>query len=143
MLEPLRAEHRRAANVFVHPAQPPMTLLPGTPAPLAGYVFDTTRTALNLVLNGVMSRYPNVRVILSRGGGSLPCAAYRFSGPTSTVVDQNRKAENVLRDLKRFYFGTALSAGSSALLSLLAFAEPGHVLHGSDWSFAMKRAVRR
>jgi predicted TIM-barrel fold metal-dependent hydrolase len=139
--EPLWAElDRRAATVFVHPAQPPMTLLPGTPAPLADYVFDTTRTALNLVLGGVMSRYPNVRVILSHGGGFLPYAAYRFSGLTSTVVDRNRNAEDILRDLKRFYFDTALSASPSALPALLAFAEPGHVLYGSDWPFAPQDA---
>ncbi|WP_030263623.1 amidohydrolase family protein [Streptomyces violens] len=139
--EPLWAElDRRAANVFVHPAQPPMPLLPGTPAPLADYVFDTTRSALNLVLNGVMSRYTNVRVILSHGGGFLPYAAYRFSGLTSTVVDPDRKAEDVLRDLKRFYFDTALSASPSALPALLAFAEPGHVLYGSDWPFAPQEA---
>lgn len=139
--EPLWAElDRRSANVFVHPAQPPMTLLPGTPAPLADYVFDTTRSALNLVLNGVMSRYPNVRVILSHGGGFLPYAAYRFSGLTSTVVDRDRTAEDVLRDLKRFYFDTALSASPSALPALLAFAEPGHVLYGSDWPFAPQDA---
>lgn len=134
--EPLWAElDRRGATVFVHPAQPPMPLLPGTPAPLADYVFDTTRTALNLVLNGVMSRYPNLRVILSHGGGFLPYAAYRFSGLASTV-DRERNAEDLLRDLKRFYFDTALSASPSALPALLAFAEPGHVLYGSDWPFA-------
>ncbi|MEU1944645.1 amidohydrolase family protein [Streptomyces sp. NPDC020125] len=139
--EPLWAEiDRRGANVFVHPAQPPMPLLPGTPAPLADYVFDTTRTALNLVLNGVMSRYPNMRVILSHGGGFLPYAAYRFSGLTSTVVDRERDAEDILRDLKRFYFDTALSASPSALPALLAFAEPGHVLYGSDWPFAPRDA---
>ncbi|MEU6657863.1 amidohydrolase family protein [Streptomyces sp. NPDC046821] len=139
--EPLWAElDRRAANVFIHPAQPPMPLLPGTPAPLADYVFDTTRTALNLVLNGVMSRYPNVRVILSHGGGFLPYAAYRFTGLTSTVVDPDRKADDILRDLKRFYFDTALSASPSALPALLAFAEPGHVLYGSDWPFAPQDA---
>ncbi|MFZ3573314.1 amidohydrolase family protein [Streptomyces sp. BH097] len=139
--EPLWAElDRRAANVFVHPAQPPMPLLPGTPAPLADYVFDTTRTALNLVLNGVMSRYPNVRVILSHGGGFLPYAAYRFTGLTSMVVDPDRTEEDVLRDLKRFYFDTALSASPSALPALLAFAEPGHVLYGSDWPFAPQEA---
>ncbi|MGW7756509.1 amidohydrolase family protein [Streptomyces violaceusniger] len=137
--EPLWAEiDRRGATVFVHPAQPPMPLLPGTPAPLADYVFDTTRTALNLVLNGVMSRYPDMRVILSHGGGFLPYAAYRFSGLTSTVVDREREAEDILRDLKRFYFDTALSASPSALPALLTFAEPGHVLYGSDWPFAPK-----
>jgi predicted TIM-barrel fold metal-dependent hydrolase len=139
--EPLWAElDRRNATVFVHPAQPPMPLLPGTPAPLADYVFDTTRTALNLVLNGVMSRYPNVRVILSHGGGFLPYAAYRFSGLTSTVVDPSRDADDILRDLKRFYFDTALSASPSALPALLAFARPGHVLYGSDWPFAPQEA---
>ncbi|MFE2442477.1 amidohydrolase family protein [Streptomyces sp. NPDC059426] len=139
--EPLWAEiDRRGATVFVHPAQPPMPLLPGTPAPLADYVFDTTRTALNLVLNGVMSRYPNMRVILSHGGGFLPYAAYRFSGLTSTVVDREREAEDILRDLKRFYFDTALSASPSALPALLAFAEPGHVVYGSDWPFAPQDA---
>ncbi|MFF5671799.1 amidohydrolase family protein [Streptomyces hygroscopicus] len=139
--EPLWAElDRRRANVFVHPAQPPMPLLPGTPAPLADYVFDTTRTALNLVLRGVMGRYPNVRVILSHGGGFLPYAAYRFSGLTSTAIDPDRDAEDVVRDLKRFHFDTALSASPSALPALLAFAEPGHVLYGSDWPFAPQEA---
>ncbi|MFF0739040.1 amidohydrolase family protein [Streptomyces sp. NPDC004111] len=110
-LEPLWAElDRRAANVLVHPAQPPMELLPGTPAPLADYVLDATRTALNMVLNGVMDRYRNVRVLLSHGGGFLPYAAFRFSGLTSTVVDRTRKAEDILRDLKCFYFDTALFA---------------------------------
>ncbi|MEK8174102.1 amidohydrolase family protein [Streptomyces sp. M19] len=62
------------------------------PAPLADFVFDTTRTALNMVLGGVMSRYPNVKVILSHGGGFLPYAAYRFSGvtPPSTPPSTRR-----------------------------------------------------
>ncbi|WP_406135701.1 amidohydrolase family protein [Streptomyces sp. NBC_01089] len=131
---------RRKATVFIHPAQPPMALLPGTPAPLADYIFDTTRTAVNMVLNGVMSRHPDVKVILSHGGGFLPYAAYRFSGLTSTVVDTGRTADDMLKDLKRFYFDTALAASPSALPSLLAFAEPGHVLYGSDWPFAPQDA---
>ncbi|MGW8380647.1 amidohydrolase family protein [Streptomyces sp. ODS28] len=138
---PLWAElDRRAANVFVHPAQPPMDLLPGTPAPLADYVFDTTRSALNMALNGVLSRHPRVRVILSHGGGFLPYAAYRFAGLTSFAVDPERTPDDVLDELRRFYFDTALSASPSALPSLLAFAAPGHVLYGSDWPFAPEEA---
>ncbi|MEW2502671.1 MULTISPECIES: amidohydrolase family protein [unclassified Amycolatopsis] len=131
---------RRSAVVFVHPAQPPMPLLAGTPAPLADYVFDTTRAALDLVLTGTLGRFPDVRVILSHGGGFLPYAAYRFSGLTSTVVDTTRDADDVIRELKRFYFDTALSASPSALPALLEFAEPGHVLYGSDWPFAPEQA---
>lgn len=139
--EPLWAElNRRSAVVFVHPAQPPMPLLKGTPAPLADYVFDTTRTALNMALNGVMSRYRDMKVILSHGGGFLPYAAYRFAGLTATTVDRDRTTDDVLADLKRFYFDTALAASPSALPALLAFAEPGHVLYGSDWPFATEQA---
>lgn len=141
--EPIWAElDRRAATVFIHPTQPPMPLLPSTPAPLADYVFDTTRTALNLVLNGVMSRYANVRIILSHGGGFLPYAAYRFAGLTSTVVEPDRATEDLLDDFKRFYFDTALSASPSALPALFAFAEPDHILYGSDWPFAPEDAGR-
>ncbi|MEV0278925.1 amidohydrolase family protein [Streptomyces sp. NPDC050610] len=139
--EPLWAElDRRAAVVFVHPAQPPMPLLPGTPAPVADYVFDTTRTALNMALNGVLSRHRKVKVILSHGGGFLPYAAYRFAGLNATALDTSRTAEDVIHDLKRFYFDTALAASPSSLPSLLAFAEPGHVLYGSDWPFAPQEA---
>jgi predicted TIM-barrel fold metal-dependent hydrolase len=138
--EPLWAElDRRGATVFVHPAQPPMTLLDGTPAPMADYVFDTTRTALNMVLNGVMGRYTNMKVILSHGGGFLPFAAYRFSG-LRTMLDTTASPESAIVDLKRFYFDTALAASPSALPSLLAFAEPGHLLYGSDWPFANETA---
>ncbi|MEW1656805.1 MULTISPECIES: amidohydrolase family protein [unclassified Streptomyces] len=139
--EPLWAElDRRRATVFVHPNQPPMPRLPGTPAPLADFVFDTTRTALNLVLNGVLRRHRDVRVILAHGGGFLPYAAYRFAGLTPLATDPDRDADDVLSDLKRFFFDTALSASPSALPALLAFAEPGHVLYGSDWPFAPQEA---
>ncbi|GAA3573130.1 amidohydrolase family protein [Amycolatopsis ultiminotia] len=138
---PLWAElDRRAAVVFVHPAQPPMAWLPGAPAPLVDFIFDTTRTAVDLVLAGVPRRFPNVRIILAHGGGFLPYAAYRFSGLTSISLDPDQDADELIRDFKRFYFDTALSASPSALPSLLAFAEPGHVLYGSDWPFAPEAA---
>lgn len=133
---PLWAElDRRAACVFVHPGVPPVPQLPGTPAPLVDFVFDTTRAAVQLVRTGVMARCGRVRVVLAHGGGFLPYAAHRFAR-LSALLDASRDSDTVLADLRRFYFDTALSAGPESLLSLLAFAHPGHVLYGSDWPFA-------
>jgi predicted TIM-barrel fold metal-dependent hydrolase len=127
---------RRQAVVFVHPNQPDLPMLDGTPAPLVDYPFDTTRSAIDLVLKGVMRRYQNVRVILSHGGGFLPYAAYRFSVLTSMVTEPGRDAEELMEDMRRFYFDTALTPSPTALPALLAFARPGHILYGSDWPYA-------
>lgn len=130
----------RGAVVFIHPAQPPMPLLDGTPAPMVDYVFDTTRAALNMVLAGVMNRYTDMRVILAHGGGFLPYAAYRFASLTATTVDTGCTEDSVLTAMRRFYFDTALASSPSSLPSLLEFAAPGHVLYGSDWPFANEKA---
>ncbi|MFD4604613.1 amidohydrolase family protein [Streptomyces sp. NPDC058464] len=139
--EPLWDElDRRHATVFIHPSHPPVTLLPGVSPALADFLFDTTRAALNLALKGTLARHPNVKVILSHAGGYLPYIAYRVTSLTSTVLAPDRTPEDVLTELKRFYFDTALSASPSALPALLSFAEPGRVLYGSDWPYAPEAA---
>lgn len=134
-LNPLWEElDARSAVVFVHPTEPPVPMLPGLPSPLLDYPFDTTRTALHLVANGVLRRHPNLRIILSHAGGFLPYAAYRFLGAAG--FNPGITEDTVLEDLRRFYFDTALSSSLSALPSLLAFADPTHLTFGSDFPFA-------
>jgi predicted TIM-barrel fold metal-dependent hydrolase len=135
--EPLWAElDARAAVVFIHPTAPPIEQLPGLPSPVLDFPFDTTRTAVHMVANGVLSRYPRLRVILSHAGGFLPYAASRFA--SAAQFNPGTTVESILTDLKRFYFDTALSSTPTALPSLLAFAAPGHVLYGSDSPFAIE-----
>ncbi|HDS1293184.1 amidohydrolase family protein, partial [Pluralibacter gergoviae] len=105
------------------------------PGPLVDYPMDTTRTALHMVINGVMGRYKRMKVILSHAGGFVPFASYRFAEVMPGLDPQLTKAQ-VLEDLKTFYFDTALSGSDVALKSLLAFAHPGHVLFGSDFPYA-------
>ncbi|OIK27446.1 amidohydrolase family protein [Streptomyces malaysiense] len=124
----------RGAVVFVHPTGSALPMLDGLPGPVVDFPFDTTRTALHMTLNGVMSRYTRMRVILSHAGGFLPYAAWRFT--LGAQFSPGATPEGVLAGLRRFYFDTALSASPSALPSLLAFAAPGHVLYGSDPPFA-------
>ena len=65
--------------MFVHPGQPPLPIVAGVAGPLVDYPFDTTRTAVQLVLNGVVDRYRGARIILAHAGGFLPYASHRFA----------------------------------------------------------------
>lgn len=139
--EPVMAElDRRAAVVFVHPSQ-----LPGPPAEgihpaLVDFLLDTTRAAINLVLHAVPRRYPNLSIILSHAGGFVPYAAHRVAN-LAHLVGHDADPAALLEDLSGFYFDTALSGSPTALPSLLAFAQPGHVLFGSDWPYAPEATV--
>lgn len=139
--EPIWQElDRRAAVVFIHPTAPQLAALPGVPAPVLDFPFDTTRTAVSMLFAGVPTRHPRVKVILSHAGGFLPYGAYRISSSVAGL-QPGRSAASVLAEMKRFYFDTALSSSPSALPCLLDFADPGHVLYGSDIPYAPPPAV--
>lgn len=132
-IEPLIAElDRRAAVVFVHPSELPGPAVPGIPPFAADFLLDTTRAAIHMARAGWLERYPNVRIILSHGGGFVPYAAERIARACS---DRNDTAHGIER-LRRYYFDTALSSSRYALPALLAFAEPSHITFGSDWPYA-------
>jgi aminocarboxymuconate-semialdehyde decarboxylase len=137
--EPLWAElDRRHAVAFEHPGdtpgQPPMPPAAGVAPPMADFPFETTRTAVQLVLNGVLDRHPGVRIILSHAGGFLPYASLRFAELARVFDPGAVSSDAILASLRRFYFDTALSSGP-ALPALMAFASPGHVLFGTDFPY--------
>ena len=135
--EPIWAElDRRHAVVFVHPGQPPLPIAAGVAGPLVDYPFDTTRTAVQLVLNGIPDRYPGARIILAHAGGFLPYASHRFAELARVFRPDAADPADILASFLRFYFDTALSSGPAALTSLKASSGSGRVLFGSDFPYA-------
>ena len=134
--EPLWQElDRRAAVVFIHPTFPAIRELKLTRAPIVDFPFDTTRTAVNLVLSGVLSRYPAIKFILSHAGGFLPYAVDRFASMASEDSGNKVSSEEFLAIFRRFYFDTALSSSTFTLSCLTIFAERSHILYGSDFPY--------
>jgi predicted TIM-barrel fold metal-dependent hydrolase len=132
LFDPLFEElNRRRAVVLVHPLDLPQGGAPGVPSVFADYLLDTTRAAINLITSGTLVRYPHVSIILSHAGGFLPYAATRIE----VVADALGKVDQatVWDGIRRFHYDLALSV-PSALPSLLAAADPGRILYGSDWS---------
>jgi 6-methylsalicylate decarboxylase len=124
----------RSAVVFIHPAELPGPTVPGVPPFAADFLLDTARAAYLLVHNGIRTRYPKIRFILSHAGGFVPYASHRMA--IAITADTGRSWADVLDEFAGFYFDTALSSSAAALPTLLAFAKPGHITFGSDFPFA-------
>lgn len=132
VFDPLFAElDRRRAAVLVHPASLPQGGTPDVPPVIADFLLDTTRAAISLITSGTLARYPDVPVILSHAGGFLPYAATRTEVAASLLGLAG--PDQVRGGIRRFYYDLALSV-PSAMPTLLATADPGRILFGTDWS---------
>jgi len=136
LFEPLWKEiGERDVLVFVHPGKPAIDNLDGMPGPMLDYPFDTTRTAVHLVLNGVLERHRKLRIILSHAGGFLPYASHRFA-ELAASLRPGLSSDDTIAQFQRFYFDTALSSSAAAMPSGQAFAAAGNILCGSDFPYA-------
>ncbi len=132
---------RRSATVFVHPTRPPqLPVLPGAPSPFADYPADTTRCALDLVLKGHRKRFASTKVILSHGGGYLPFAATRFAELGASLA-KDRSPEDIMADIKSFYFDTALVA-PSGIPSLIGTIPLDQIVFGTDYPYASEKVSK-
>ncbi|MHA2004034.1 MAG: amidohydrolase family protein, partial [Candidatus Thorarchaeota archaeon] len=133
-LEEFFAElNRRRAVVFVHPDDPPFADMrkPDVPIPFIEWPFDTTRAVANLVYGGVLDRYPNIRFILSHGGGVVPYMAWRISILEYRQRDKVKKLRSLydlilrkqgpstgMKLLKNMYYDTTAVTARSSLTTL-------------------------
>ncbi|KAK0716601.1 amidohydrolase family protein [Apiosordaria backusii] len=140
----------RSAVVFIHPASPPSSPSPssssvGVPPPIIDFPHETTRAAVSLITSNIIRDFPNVKIILSHGGGTLPFVANRIAnlGADAGVLPPGKTAEEFIAEAKTFYFDLALTAFPGAMELVLGFAKPGRVLYGSDYPFCREGTVRR
>jgi len=133
---------RRKAVVFIHPTQPPgfARLSLGLPAPVLEYPFDSTRAINSLILSGTLSRCPDIRFIVSHGGGTIPYLAPRFApfmaakpGEPPDLVGPGSK--EVMEMLRRLYFDLTASTHHGALSAMLQLMPPSQLLLGFDFPF--------
>jgi predicted TIM-barrel fold metal-dependent hydrolase len=128
---PIMSElNRRHAIVFVHPASTEGPSPPGIKPHVLEGPFDTTRTVMSLLVNGVLSSCPDIRFIVAHGGGAIPYLA----GRVATLSDGSgpMHPDRMREQLTRLYFDTALTMNQPALAALTAFASPSRIVLGTD-----------
>src|SRR5262245_13922757 len=136
--------NRRKAVVFVHPAVHPssLTLPLRVPGALVEFVFDTTRAVTNLIFTGTLERYPDMRIILSHAGGTVPFLAWRLQQGAQIPKLAAQAPQGAIAYLKRLYYDVAMSGNPYALSSLTQLVEPSHILFGSDHPYLPEPSVR-
>ena len=124
--------------VFLHPAQP-------APAPrstkfalnqIVQYTFDTTLSVGSLISSGALDRFPQLRLILSHGGGALPYLIGRFD----LMHERADKAQGIVAAgrpssyLRRMWYDTIVH-DAPALRYLASRVQSDRIVLGSDDSF--------
>jgi predicted TIM-barrel fold metal-dependent hydrolase len=136
------ALNQRQATVFVHPVVPAGFDLVscGRPGPLIEFPMDTARTVVDAIWAGVLSRHPEVNLVLAHAGGVLPVLAPRILdlGPLDWVPDpaDGITYDEVRKQLSRLYGDTAIAGRDSALKPLLDMTGPSHIVFGTDYPAA-------
>lgn len=138
-LEPLYAElDRRHAVVFVHPTSPACDcsarLRESYPQPMLEFIFDTTRSISDMVLSGVLKRYPNIRVIVPHAGAALPMLTERIE-LLLPLLGQGGDAVSMRAAMRTLHFDLAGAPVPEMLGALLQVADPSHIHYGSDYPF--------
>ena len=85
---------RRGARVLLHPTSPACwerTSL-GRPRPMIEFLFDTTRTVIDLVMHGTIAANPDMQLIVPHAGAVLPLLADRVAAFATILAPGSRRA---------------------------------------------------
>ncbi len=119
-LDPLFSElNRRRAVIFIHPTSPScpccQTLSMGYPRSMIEFMFETTRAVPNLVLNGTLDRFPDVRVIVPHAGAMMSVVADRIADQSPGLdLPHPVHRDHFFATLRRLYYGRLTPAAPDA-----------------------------
>jgi aminocarboxymuconate-semialdehyde decarboxylase len=98
-----------------------------------GFPFDSTMAVSRMIFDGFFDRYPNLKLIVAHGGGTLPFLAGRLDRCWEVIpacrVHLDRPPSEVL---KRIYADTALYTREALRDTLETFGGE-HVVYGTDF----------
>lgn len=133
--EPLFDElNQRSAIVLIHPTAPqtfPEGCFTSEVLPLFEFIADTTRSIVDLLVSGMVEKYPNIKFIVPHCGSFLPNIIDRIEGITKVL----KNPVQVKNSLSSFYFDIAGNALPSNLKILLTLTDENHILFGGDFPY--------
>ncbi|MDP3762025.1 MAG: amidohydrolase family protein [Ramlibacter sp.] len=138
MFAPIWAEiDKRALPVLVHPTDPPgVDYMDMTKFDLSwsvGFMMDTTLAITRMIFEGFFDQYPNMKVIASHGGGTLPYLVGRFEKGDEVELASRRQMKRKPTDYLRHIYYDSITYDVRSLKYLISIVGEDHVMLGTDW----------
>ncbi|MEQ1753296.1 MAG: amidohydrolase family protein [Micropepsaceae bacterium] len=131
---------RRRAVIFIHPTSPACSCCPRLqaryPRPMLEFMFETTRSVTDMVVAGVLQRYPGLRVIVPHAGAVLPALVNRIELMSPMLRTSTGESAPSMREaLRQLHFDLAGAPVPNLLRELLEVADASKLHYGSDYPF--------
>lgn len=141
VFDPIWAElNRRKAVVYVHPTgnvccgrTGPMT--PGLGDNMIEYPTDTSRAIVRYVYGGAARKFPDVRMIWSHSGGTLPFVIERFDQADRNPALKENMPNGFRAEIGKFFYDVAQTATPVATQALRSVVPTQQIVFGSDYPF--------
>lgn len=148
VLDPLmEVLNERHALIILHPHKPtPYTdeLMKGVPLAMSEYLSETTRAVANMITHNVLSRYPNLRVIVPHCGSYLPLAIPRMKAIYPAVQNAGLVGDiDWEEQLSRLYYDLAGNPSPEIIKAMLTITDISHILYGSDYPYVAPDILKR
>jgi len=129
--------NRRRAVVHVHPqtANCCKNLLPDVAEGAIEWGTDTTRAIAQMIFGGAAVRYPNVRMIWSHGGGTMPFLVERFVNMAKAPSLAPKFPQGFEGAAAKFYYDTAQVSNPAAMSALSKVVPISQIVFGTDYPF--------
>lgn len=136
--DPVFAElNQRKAVVYTHPniANCCRNLVPDIPPAMVELGTDTTRAIAQMIFGGASRRFPDIRIIFSHAGGTMPYLIGRFAFEEGVQVKKQTMLKGQLDDIKAFYYDTAQSTSVATMTAFRKVIPVSQLLFGTDYPF--------
>ena len=103
---------------------------------LLGNPTETAQAGARLLFSGVMDRHPEIKIILSHGGGSLPHLIGRLQHGFEVRPECRQFSDDPISKMNRFYYDTVVF-NPLILRHIIDIAGLDQVVLGTDYPFDM------
>ena len=141
ILNPIFAElNRKKSLVIMHPSPaknlPREKVVTGKVMAMFEYPADTTRAVLNLLANGTLDKFSEIKFVVPHCGSFLPYMKRRAGAMFQMLVAMKiLDAANVEAGLKKIFFDLAGDPMPEQMDFLLKISDEGHLIFGTDYPY--------